>query len=147
MYYNAKITEMESKIPSISSLATKSALTAVENEMPDVSNFVEKTDYDTKISEIEEKVTDHDHDADHDHDKYITTLELNKLTTENFAGRLAQANLVTKKDFDNKLMRLKDVLSGLRQLLATESPLKMMKNVFCFTSRALFVLKIFKFLS
>ena len=38
-------------------------------------------------------------------------------------------------------------LSCLRQFLATESPLKMMKNTFYFTSKALFVLKIFKFLS
>ena len=30
---------------------------------------------------------------------------------------------------------------------ATKNPLKMMKNVFCFTSEALFALKIFKFLS
>ena len=41
----------------------------------------------------------------------------------------------------------KGVLSGLRQVLATESPLKMMKNAFYFTSKALFVLKIFKFFS
>ena len=33
------------------------------------------------------------------------------------------------------------------QFLTTESPLKMMKNVFYFTLKALFVLKIFKFLS
>ena len=39
------------------------------------------------------------------------------------------------------------VLSCLRQFLATESPLKRMKNAFYFTSKALFVLKIFKFLS
>ena len=31
--------------------------------------------------------------------------------------------------------------------MAIESPLKMMKNAFCFISKALFVLKIFKFLS
>ena len=42
---------------------------------------------------------------------------------------------------------IKGALSGLRQFLTTESPLKMMKNVFYFTSKALFVLKIFKFLS
>ena len=41
---------------------------------------------------------------------------------------------------------LKGALSDLRQFLATESPLKVMKNIFCFTSKALFVLKIFKFL-
>ena len=41
----------------------------------------------------------------------------------------------------------KGALSGLRKFLATESPLKMMKNAFYFTSKTLFVLKIFKFLS
>ena len=41
----------------------------------------------------------------------------------------------------------KGALSGLRQFLASESPLKMMRNAFYFTSKALFVLKIFKFLS
>ena len=38
-------------------------------------------------------------------------------------------------------------LSGLRQFLTTESSLKMMKNSFYFTSKALSVLKIFKFFS
>ena len=42
---------------------------------------------------------------------------------------------------------IKGGLSGLRQFLATESPLKMMKNAFYFTSKALFVLKIFRFMS
>ena len=60
--------------------------------------MVKKTDCNTKINEIEKKITDHNHD------KYITTPEFNKLTAENFAARLAQANLVTKKDFDNKLI-------------------------------------------
>ena len=34
----------------------------------------------------------------------------------------------------------------LRQSLITETPLKMMENTFYFTVKALFVLKIFKFL-
>ena len=42
---------------------------------------------------------------------------------------------------------LKGALSGLRQFLAIETALKMMKNAFYFTSKALFVLKIFSFLS
>ena len=42
---------------------------------------------------------------------------------------------------------LKDALAGLRFFLAIESPLKMMKNAFYFTSKAPFLLKIFKFLS
>ena len=36
---------------------------------------------------------------------------------------------------------VKGALSGLRQILATENPLKVMKNAFYFTSKALFVLK------
>ena len=41
--YNTKITETESKILSISGLATNAALTAVENEIADVSNLLKKT--------------------------------------------------------------------------------------------------------
>ena len=41
---------------------------------------------------------------------------------------------------------LKGALSGLRQFLATESSLKVMKNAFYFRLKTLFVLKIFKFL-
>ena len=59
--YNAKITEIENKIPSITALATTSALIASENKIPDVSSLVKKTDQDTKISEIEKNVSDHDH--------------------------------------------------------------------------------------
>ena len=40
---------------------------------------------------------------DHSYDKYITTPEFNKLTAGNFAATLAQANLVTTTDFDDKL--------------------------------------------
>ena len=56
---------MESKIPSISGLATTSELTAVENKTPAQSKKKKKkkkkkkTDYNTKISDIEKKLTDH----------------------------------------------------------------------------------------
>ena len=62
-------------------LATTTALTAVENKIPD-------------------------------HSKYITTPKFNRLTAENVAARLVQANLaskndtanfVKKTDFDDKL--------------------------------------------
>ena len=66
----------------------------------DVSSLVKKKDYNGKISDINKKV------IDHDHDKYITTSEFNKLTTQNFATRLSQANLVTRTDFDIKLTNL-----------------------------------------
>ena len=82
-------------------MAANSAPTAVGTKIPNVSNLVKKEpDYNTKISEIEKKVTDHDRD------KYITSPEFNKLTEEHFAARLAQENLVTKSDFDTKLKSL-----------------------------------------
>ena len=40
------------------------------------------------------------------------------------------------------LCTLKGALSGLRQFVATESPLKMIKNAFYFTLKSLFVLEI-----
>ena len=77
-----------------------------------IRNLIKKTDYNTKICEIGNKITDHNHD------KYITTQKVNNLTSENFTARLKQANLasksdianfVKKTDFDNKL---KDVASN-----------------------------------
>ena len=56
-------------------------------------------------------------------------------------------NLVTNCIAFDGICMVKGALSGLIQFLATESPLKMMKNGFDFTVKALFVLKIFKFLS
>ena len=56
---------------------------------------LKKTDYNTKISETENKVNDHDHA------KYITTQEFSKLTSGNFASGLAQANFASKNDIAN----------------------------------------------
>ena len=42
-------------------LATTTALTAVENKILNVSKLIRKIDYNTKINEIEKKITDHDH--------------------------------------------------------------------------------------
>ena len=53
--YNVKISELEKKVPSISSLATNSALTAVENKILNISSLVKKSDYNAKISEAEKK--------------------------------------------------------------------------------------------
>ena len=89
-----KLTELENKIPDVSNLATKTALTAVENKIPSVSNLVKKTDYDTKITEIERRLTYHNHN------KYVTATEFNTLAADGFNARLTQANLITKTDFD-----------------------------------------------
>ena len=92
--------------------------------MPDVSSLVKKkTDCNTKISVIEKKVTDHDHD------KYVTTSEFNKITAENFAARSAQANLVTKTDFDTKLIHLnKKINSNKTKHLLVENELQKLQT-------------------
>ena len=78
-----------------------------------------------KFNEIEKKITDHSHD------KYITTPEFNKLTAENFAARLAQANLVTKTDFDNKLSSLnKKITSKKTKHLIVEIELKKLETFY-----------------
>ena len=41
--YNAKITEIEGKIPSIGGLATHATLTTAENKIPNISSSVKKT--------------------------------------------------------------------------------------------------------
>ena len=95
--YNAKITDIENKIPDISRLATKTALTKVENKIPSIGGLVKKTDYNTKITDIENKFNNHNHD------KYVATSDFNTLAANVFNARLAQANLITKTDFDAKL--------------------------------------------
>ena len=40
--YDAKLTELEYKIPDVSILATKTALTAVENKIPTVGSLLKK---------------------------------------------------------------------------------------------------------
>ena len=118
--FNAKVTEIESKIPSISGLATNTALTAVENKIHDVSSLVKKTDYNTKISEIQSNVNDHNHE------KYITTPEFNTLAADVFKARLAaQTDLIRKPDFDSKLKGISDrVTKNKTKYLLVENELK-----------------------
>ena len=73
--YDAKIADIEGKIPNVTNLETKIALTTVENKIPSVSNLVKKTDYNTKLTEIENK-------HNYNHDKYIDTQEFNKLAAD-----------------------------------------------------------------
>ena len=94
------MTDIEGKIPDVSNLATKTVLTTVDNKIPSVSSLVKKTNYGNKITQIENKLNNHNHD------KYITTPEFNTLAADVFNARLAQANLVTKTDFDAKLSSL-----------------------------------------
>ena len=55
-------------MPSISGLATNTALTAVENKTPNVINLLKRINYDAKISEIDSK--------------YFTTADYNKFISQ-----------------------------------------------------------------
>ena len=67
--------------------------------------------------------------TDDNHDKYITTAEFNELTTENFKARLAEADLVTKTDFDTKLQDIsKKITSNKIKHLLVEHELKKLET-------------------
>ena len=55
MDYNAKISEIERKIPSISSLATSFLFTAIENKITDVSSLTRKQIRTQKLVKLKKK--------------------------------------------------------------------------------------------
>ena len=93
-------------------------------KIPDVSNLVKKTNYNTKITETENKLNNHNHD------KYITTLEFNILAANVFDARIVQANLITKTDFDAKLLILnRKITANKSKHLLVENELKKLKTL------------------
>ena len=68
---NTKNTEIEGKTPDTSGLTTKAALTTVENKISSITGLVKKTNYITKVADIENIPNNHDHDKD------IATSEFN----------------------------------------------------------------------
>ena len=95
-----KIGDADKKIPNTNGLGTTTVLNTkiseVENKVPDTSSLVSTNVFNTKFSKVENKVLNHA--------KHITSQEFNKLTAESFAGRLTQAILVSKTNFDNKII-------------------------------------------
>ena len=63
--------------------------------MLDTTGLVTRIVLNTKISEADNKIPDNS--------KYVTTDDFNKLTAEDFAARLKQADSVNKTDFDDEL--------------------------------------------
>ena len=74
--------EIKNEIASITNLATTAALTTAENKIPNFSDLVKKTDYDTKIPEMEKK--------------YFTTSEYNKFTSNTLDTKTTQKQLVNE---------------------------------------------------
>ena len=98
-------------------------MTAVENKISNISSLVKETDYNTKISEIEGKINNHNHD------KYITTPEFNNLAAGVFTARLARAKLVSNSDFDPELKRVSDrITSNKSKHLLVKNELKKLQK-------------------
>ena len=80
--------EMLIRNSDISGLVTTAVLNTqiseVENKMPNTSNLVSTTVSNTKTSKVQNKIPDNH--------KYVTIQEFSKLTAENFAAILKQAN-------------------------------------------------------
>ena len=91
-------------------------VTLVENKIPSVSNLVNKTDYNSKVTEIENKLNNHNQ-------------KFNKLTADVFNARIVQANLIRKTDFDVKLSSLnRKVTSNKTEHLLVLNELKKLKT-------------------
>ena len=81
-----------------------------------------KNYYNTKIADIENKL------INHDHNKYIDTSKFNTLAANVFNARLAQANLITKTDFDAKLSSLNRKITQNNKHLLVENELNKLKT-------------------
>ena len=85
--------------------------------------WLKKTDYNTKATEIENKLNNHNHD------KYIDASEFNKLAADVFNAGIAQANLITKTDFDANLSNLnRKITSNKSKHLLVENELSKLKT-------------------
>ena len=86
--FNSKINEIKNEILSVNNLATTPTLNAkinkVKNKIPKITNLATTT----ALNAVENKIPHYS--------KYITTPEFNKLTAENFSARLAKANYQAK---------------------------------------------------
>ena len=72
--YNAKIKNIEDKIPDITYLATNATINAKINEVKNEIRSIYNLATITTLTAVENKIPDHN--------KYITTYEFNKLTAQ-----------------------------------------------------------------
>ena len=114
--YDAKINNIEDKIPDITILATNNTLNTninwVKNNICSIANLAKTAALNAKINEVKNKITDISNLAATSvekkiphHSKYITTAEFNKLTIGNFAAKLAKAILASKNDITDFVKR------------------------------------------
>ena len=98
---HAEINEVKNKITNITNLATTTALTDVENKIPNVSNFVKNLTLIPKVVKLKIKLL-----LIMIMIRHITTRKFNALTSEHFTASLKQASLSSKSDFANFLKKI-----------------------------------------
>ena len=88
---NAKINEFKGEIPKITNFATTAALTTVENKIPNFSGLVRQVHYDAKISEMK--------------NKYFTTFYHNKFSSDDKVAEITHKNLVNESNLNKKIKK------------------------------------------
>ena len=79
----------------MSSFETKTALTNLSNTVPVITTLIKKSDYDTEFAEIESK--------------YVSNTV--------FDSKLAQENVITKRNFDTKIIELENNIKNYKHLI------------------------------
>ena len=103
--------DMENKTNLATNTTYNAKKNGVKNKIPNITNLATTAD----LNVVENKIPDHS--------KYMTTPEFNKLMAENFAARLAQANLASKSDIAN-FVKMTDFDGKLNSLSVTSNKAK-----------------------
>ena len=89
--YNAKIKNIEDKIPNITGLATTAVFTVVENNIPNVSNLVKKQIMMQKYETLK---------------KYFTNSDYNRFTNDILDTKVTENKLIDEYDLDEKIKNI-----------------------------------------
>ena len=109
--FNAKVTEIEGKIPDIKNLASKTEVTTVENKIPNISNLVLKTDHAAEITKIENDSVTNALDTRHKDlvQQTIFDSEFKKVDDK------ARANSSKVLSYERKLKQREDTINDLER--------------------------------
>ena len=105
MVKKSALTAVESKIPDVSNLATKSALTVVKDKIPDVSSLVKKTKYNKLVTKVN-NIDTADFVKKTDYAIEITTIKNGYVTNAALDAR--HKDLVQKTQFKSEFKKADD---------------------------------------
>ena len=98
-----ELTAVENKVPNVSRLATETESTAVEDKIPDISNFATKTAL-TNLSNTVRYISTLIKNSEYDTN--IVEIENKYVRNTGFGSKLAQANVIIKRNYDAKIIEL-----------------------------------------